>query len=217
MGSTALSQGCVPARYISLSLGAEGVSYLHPGQWEADVSYRFLHAETVFEGSEEQPRLHAVGGRNTVHSIDLAATYALDSRFSLSLTLPFEHDDFSLINDDGLRHSGSSGGLGDLRLVRTPGYSIHPLTKTGINLGLGVKFPTGDDRATDYFHTADGQVILRPVDIAAQLGDGGWGIVAQMQAFQKLARTFMDMCPASIYSTRKTSTEPKDRRQHHPW
>jgi len=189
MGSKACSQGCIPAHYVSLSLGAEGISYLQPGQCEAGVSYRFLHAENVFAGTEQQPQLHAVGGRNTVNSFDLSATYALDFRFSLSLTLPFEHDDFSLINDDGRRHSGSSGGLGDLRLVGNAWLLNPPEHPNGnLNLGLGVKFPTGDDRATENFYTANGQVLLRPVDIAAQPGDGGWGIVAQIQGFQKLAR-----------------------------
>jgi len=125
MGSKACSQGCIPAHYVSLSLGAEGISYLQPGQCEAGVSYRFLHAENVFAGTEQQPQLHAVGGRNTVNSFDLSATYALDFRFSLSLTLPFEHDDFSLINDDGRRHSGSSGGLDS-----QPWWAIMQLRRT---------------------------------------------------------------------------------------
>src|SRR5581483_8591322 len=60
----ALPQGCIPAHYISLNLDAQGISYLNPGQWEADVSYRYLHSERVFSGSDEQPQLHGVGGRN---------------------------------------------------------------------------------------------------------------------------------------------------------
>src|SRR5579883_773075 len=67
------SQGCIPAHYMSLSLGAEGITYLAPGHWEADVSYRYLHSEDVFFGTQEQPQLHEVGGRNTIHSIDVTA------------------------------------------------------------------------------------------------------------------------------------------------
>jgi hypothetical protein len=185
----AFSQGCIPAHYMSLSLGAEGITYLAPGQWEGDVSYRYLHSEDVFFGTQEQPQLHDVGGRNTIHSIDLTASYAISSRFSLSLVLPFEHDEFSLPNDDHVRYSGSTGGLGDIRFLANAWIlapAQHP--NGNVNLGLGIKFPTGDYRATADWHTSDGQVILRPVDIAAQLGDGGVGAVVQLQAFQKLVK-----------------------------
>ena len=172
---------------MSLSLGAEGIQYLASGEWEVDVSYRYLHSENVFVGRKEQPQFHDVGGRNTVHSIDLTAIYGLSPRFGLSLTVPFAHDDFSGIQGDLQRYSASSGWLGDVRLVAT-GWVVDPNENPpgNLNLGLGVKSPTGDYRVTSDFHTADGQVIRRPVDVAAQLGDGGWGIVLQMQAFQHL-------------------------------
>src|SRR6266581_7608324 len=183
---TALSQGCIPAHYVSLSLGAQGVTYLSPGQWEGDVSYRYLHSERVFMGTEEQPQLHNGGGRLTVNSIDLTAIYAFSSRLGLSLTTPFQHADYSTVQGDGQRHNGSAGGLGDLRLVANT-WLLSPIRHPdgNINIGLGMKFPTGDERATDDFHTFNG-VILRPVDVAAQPGDGGWGIVLELQGFQKL-------------------------------
>ncbi|MGH7970114.1 MAG: hypothetical protein ACREIC_15445, partial [Limisphaerales bacterium] len=114
--------------------------------------------------------------------------YGLSARFGLGLVVPFEHDEFSLIQDDNLRHSGSSGGIGDVRLLATA-WLLTPESHPGgnVNLGIGPKFPTGDYRAMDYYHTADGQVVLRPVDVAAQLGDGGFGMVLQLQAFQRLA------------------------------
>jgi hypothetical protein len=182
----AFSQGCIPAHYISLSLGAQGINYLEPGRWEADVSYRYLHSEDVFKGTAEQRQLHSVGGRNTIHSFDLDATYQITPRFSGTLTLPFLHDDFSLPNGDGKRHEGSSGGLGDIRLVGNAWLLKPPEHPNGnINIGIGVKFPTGDARATDNFYTLSGPII-RPVDIAAQPGDGGWGLFLELQAFQKL-------------------------------
>jgi hypothetical protein len=51
---------------------------------------------------------------------------------------------------------------------------------------VGVKAPTGDERAVDNFHQSDGTVILRPVDIAAQPGDGGWGFLLQIQGYQEI-------------------------------
>ena len=183
------SQGCIPAHYISLSLGAEGVNYLRPGQLEGEVSYRYLHSENVFIGTHEQPQLHDVGGRNTIHSIDVSVTYEISDRFGATLTVPFLHDDFSLPNDDGKRHEGSTGGLGDVRLVGTA-WLLSPREHPdgNVNLGIGVKAPTGDYRATDTYYTAGGQPLLRPVDIAAQPGDGGWGIMLELQAFQKIVQ-----------------------------
>ena len=183
------AQGCIPAHYISLSLGAQGVSYLSPGQFEVDLSYRYLDSDRVFIGTEEQPQLYDQGGRHTINSFDLSATYALNSRLALSLTMPFMHDDISSIQGDGQRHSGSSGGLGDLRLVATTWVftpSNHP--NGNVNLGIGVKAPTGEYRATDEYFLSAGQTTLRPVDIAGQPGDGGWGVEFQLQAYQRLAR-----------------------------
>src|SRR5580765_7639696 len=111
------AQGCIPAHYVSLSLGAQGISYLQPGQFEGDLFYRYLYSDVVFIGTEEQPQLYNQGGRHAINSFDLNLSYALSDRLALSLTVPFMHDEFSNIQGDGQRHSGSSGGLGDLRLV----------------------------------------------------------------------------------------------------
>ena len=57
------------------------------------------------------------------------------------------HDQFSNIQGDGQRHSGSSGGLGDLRLVGSA-WVFKPVDHPNgnVNLGIGVKFPTGEYR-----------------------------------------------------------------------
>lgn len=142
-------------------------------------------------GTEEKPDLKAISGRLTMNSFDLTAIYAVSSRLSLSLTVPFEHADYSTVQGDFQRHNGSAGGLGDLRLMANT-WLLNPINHPdgNINIGLGVKFPTGDERATDDFHTGVNQVLIRPVDIAAQPGDGGWGAVLELQAFQKIVENF---------------------------
>src|SRR5215213_5353074 len=99
------AQGCIPAHYVSLGLGARGISYLQPGQFEGDIFYRYLYSDVVFIGTEEQPQLYGQGGRHAINSFDLNLSYALSDRLALSLTLPFMHDDFSNIHGDGQRHS----------------------------------------------------------------------------------------------------------------
>src|SRR6266566_2888431 len=102
---------------MALSLGAEGISYLQPGEWEGFISYRWLNADRGFIGGQRDPTYpKTVGGRIDVHSIDLTATYALTRRYSLSLTLPFVYGELSSLgaHSDGKRHTMSAGGLGDV-------------------------------------------------------------------------------------------------------
>ena len=79
-----------------------------------------------------------------------------------------------------------SGGLGDVRL--TTDYWLldpHQHMAGNIALGLGFKAPTGDDKASDISYRATGPV-YRPVDQSIQPGDGGWGLILQLQAYQKI-------------------------------
>jgi len=130
----------VPARHIALSLGAEGISYLEPHEWEVNLSYRFLHSERPFIGDQEHNELHARAGRIEIHSLDLSATYAITKRFSATLTLPFVFSTRSNIQDDNQRHEGSSAGLGDIRLVGNA-WVFDPETHPGRNVSfsLGIK------------------------------------------------------------------------------
>src|SRR5438093_775069 len=84
-----LSQGCVTARHLTLSLVSEGAWYLQPNEWDAFVSYRYLHSETSFVHGQERPDLNAKLPWTTVHSIDVGATYGITKRFSATLTIPF--------------------------------------------------------------------------------------------------------------------------------
>src|ERR1044071_4059508 len=104
---------------MALSLGAEGVSHLDAGQWEASVNYRYLASNDGYIGDRVSPTYpQTIGARISVHSVDLQVTYAFNPRFSLSLTMPFVHGEVSsLAEHDGVRHTTSAGGLGDVRLV----------------------------------------------------------------------------------------------------
>jgi|ERR1044071_3078506 hypothetical protein len=182
------AQGCIPARHLALSLGAEGISYLEPNHWDISLSYRYLHSENIFIGYSEQPQ-YKVGGSNnvtTIHSFDVGLTYALTRRFSASLFLPFTESEGTNMHADRKRHTMHAGGLGDIRLLGNAWISDPARNPKGnVLLSLGVKAPTGDYRATDYFYTRTGPV-LRPADISIQPGDGGWGIVPEVQAYREL-------------------------------
>lgn len=104
-----------------------------------------------------------------------------------SLTIPFSYGTHSRYYADGARHKVSAGGLGDISLSGNA-WLLDPRAHAegNVQLGIGVKIPTGRNDVNDDFFLANGSVVQRPVDQAIQLGDGGWGGLLQMQAFQRL-------------------------------
>jgi hypothetical protein len=54
-----------------------------------------------------------------------------------------------------------------------------------VALGLGIKLPTGSNHVEDTYYDTNGPSRYF-VDQSIQLSDGGWGILLQTQAFQKL-------------------------------
>ena len=177
----------MPARFVALSLGAEGVWHLERGQWEASVNYRYLDTANGYIGDEVWPEWETLGARMAIHSIDVQVAYAFTPRYSATLAVPFTHADRSTVLDhNGTRHTTSAGGLGDVRLVGHV-WLFNPEKPTGgnISVGVGVKAPTGDEKATDTFHKPTGPEI-RPVDQAIQPGDGGWGIHLELTGYQKI-------------------------------
>jgi hypothetical protein len=182
----------VAVRCSALSLGAHGdhYSYLDQGEWQASLAYRWLHSDRHFLRAEEQTHRQEVGSEviNDVRTFDLGGPYGVNKRLSLSLTLPFVSATRSSLyeHDRTNRHTMSSGGLGDLRLMGNF-WLLNPesYTNGNIALGLGVKAPTGDYKDTDIKHRPTGPV-LDYVDNSVQPGDGGWGVLVEFQAFHKV-------------------------------
>jgi len=190
----------VPARLLAPSLGAinaccaieEGSPYLQPNQFAVSASYRWLHSFREFHGDTElpyptDPSLYA----NThVHGFELSIIYQVTRRFSVTLELPIQTADRTSYyeHDFVRRFTTSASGIGDLRLIGNAWLFDPAKYHDGnISLSLGVKFTTGNDDATDIFHQPTGPV-ERPVDPAIQPGDGGFGIVTELSAFQKIYR-----------------------------
>ena len=188
----------MPARLLAPSLGAvnaccavaEESPYLQPNEVAASLSYRWLHSFREFHGDRElpyptDPSLYA----NThVHGFDLSATYQVTSRLSVTLEIPIQDGDRTSYYEHDFVHrfTTSAAGLGDLRLLANF-WLLEPEKHHdgNINIGLGVKIPTGKDDAMDIFHQPTG-LARRPVDPAIQPGDGGWGIITELSAFQKI-------------------------------
>lgn len=192
-----LGQGCVAVRCSAVHLGGhdDHYGYLDKGEWQAQLAHRWFRSDRHYIGDDEQEHRQAEGSQvvNNVHTFDLTGTYAFNKRFTLGLTLPFmtAHRSSLYEHDRTNRHTMTSGGLGDMRLVGNF-WILNPEEHTtgNVGFGLGVEMPTGDYQDADVKHRATGAV-LDYVDNSIQPGDGGWGIILEMAAFQKIwDRTF---------------------------
>ena len=162
------------------------------------MSYRWLYSDRHFTEDSESPERFDLGTdvRNDVHSFDVSASYGINDRWSVTLTLPFSYADRSSVyehaasfpefSDESRRRTTHAGGLGDVRIT-TDYWLFDPHNHNGnLSLGVGFSAPTGDDHASDTFHRSTGAV-NRPVDPSIQPGSGGWGILLQMQGFRRLS------------------------------
>lgn len=217
--SYAYSQGCVAVRsYSSCTAPWDTEVMAHepaPGTVSPDtgpenpgrplfrrsysfsLNYRYYNSFRHFKGTVEQTERLEENTEviNDSHAFDLGFSAELSRRFSMSLVLPFAFNYRSSLYEHGRteRHGSSSKGLGDIRL--TGNYLLlDPASSPGGNIlmSFGIKFPTGNDQAEDYFYNvgAGGQGEVRPVDQSVQLGDGGWGLMADMHAFRKISARF---------------------------
>jgi hypothetical protein len=153
------------------------------------LSYRSLSADEWFAGKDLREDKAPFGQPLflDIYSLDVTASYGISDRLSATVTLPFSYGTHSRYYADGVRHKVSAGGLGDV-ILKGNYWLLDPRRHLEANAAvtLGVKAPTGKNDVHDDFFLADGSVIQRPVDQAIQLGDGGWGILLEMQAFSRL-------------------------------
>ncbi len=183
----------MPVRFTTPSLGGQRTSFFRKGEVQVGVAYRRLYADRWFVGTEVDEASAPFGQPLylDINSVDFSLVYGLSERVAVTLTVPFSHGTHSRIyggpGEDGARHVVEAGGLGDVSLVGTA-WLLNPVTHAqgNVSLGIGVKAPTGNNRAKDFVTFADSSVGVRTVDQSIQLGDGGWGVVLQAQAFQQV-------------------------------
>lgn len=183
-GNTLQAQGCVAIRGMAGVCGrpadAKG--------WDLNINNRYFKSYKHFVGTEEQKERVERGTEVINHSyeLDITATRTLNSRWSMSMTLPImSFDRSSLYEHDGLtRHHTRSFGIGDIRFSAYR-WMFDPAKshKGNLQLGLGIKLPTGMYNYQDYFYKKADSSILGPVDQSIQPGDGGTGISVELNGF----------------------------------
>jgi hypothetical protein len=178
------SQGCVA---IKGTAGICGKPSDAKG-WEMNLNNRYFKSYKHFVGAEEQKHRIEEGSNviNYAYELDITATRTVNLRWSLAMTLPvMAFKRTSLYEHDGkTRHATRSFGIGDARFSAYR-WMFDPKKshKGNIQLGLGIKLPTGSYNYQDYFYKKADSSVLGAVDQSIQPGDGGTGITLEVNSF----------------------------------
>jgi hypothetical protein len=121
-----------------------------------------------------------------IHSLDVSVSYGVTDRWTIAATLPFSRGTHSRFYADGRRHLVSAAGLGDVNVVGSA-WVLDPRSHPSgnVSVGVGVKSPSGRNDVRDTYFLPQGTTDFT-VDQSIQLGDGGWGLVLQGQAFARV-------------------------------
>ncbi len=199
LSKSSMSQGCVAIRSLGNSCSMSKPGEGHKQAWQLNLNTRYFKSYKHFVGTEEQK--HRVDSNteviNHTSSLDITLTRTLKDQWSLSVTVPvinnlrsskYEHYGNASKNPNA-RRTTSSFGIGDARIsVYRWLLDSAKSHKRNIQLGVGLKLPTGDFRYQDFFHKTDSTSLLGPVDQSIQLGDGGTGIALEAKTYYNFSK-----------------------------
>src|SRR5258706_6545322 len=212
----ARSQGCISVRnivgfgqFVMPQTGEE------PIKWIVNVNSRYFESWKTYQGATRVYELPEKIATNHIFVADFSFTRMLENGWSISFDLPVtsaartsvkEHDG----NDPNHTfYTTHAFGLSDIRVaVYKWIWDVSKYHKGNIQLGLGLKLPTGDYRYQDYFHKKyddESQTVLAPVNISTQLGDGGTGFTLEMNSFYTLNKSI------SLYANGFYLISPRDQ------
>ena len=193
----AFAQGCVAIRSTGgvCTMAEHPDSSVKSGAWLFNSNSRYYKSFRHFVGKQEQYHRIDVLHNNVINKVftqDFTFTRIFNERWSIAADVPFAVNSRSQVaQGTGTRFSTHSSGLGDIRVT---GYYwlLNPAKahNGNIQVGLGAKFATGTYNYQDYFLQPNGTKILGPVDQSIQLGDGGTGVSAEINAFYTLSHSF---------------------------
>lgn len=196
----ATAQGCVAIRSNGATCTMMGYhpdgdhKAIQSAGWNLAINARYFKSYKHFVGTEEQHERAEAGTEVINHftSTEFGLTRQLNNQWSLALYAPIINN----IRSSMYEHYGNTSksplarretrsfGLGDIRLAAYY-WLINPasMSKGNVQIGAGIKLPTGDFRVQDYFYKNDTTSILGPVDQSIQLGDGGTGLTLETNTY----------------------------------
>lgn len=196
--------------------GASQNTYLQPGEWQVNASFRTLKSDKHYVLGEQQYQRTELGTNviNRQKMMDLSGTYAFTTRFNLSVSVPVVVASWSIPSPTapvpGPRATQHGQGVGDASVVGR--YWLFDTDKHGgfnIALGSGIKLPTGAFGVTDTFPDLTGKnPASKAVDQSVQPGDGGWGIMFEVQGFKRVKRALIFGSANYLANPRDTNGTP---------
>ncbi|HXB93702.1 MAG TPA: hypothetical protein VNU70_01045, partial [Puia sp.] len=190
------AQGCVAIRSTGgfCTAGGGHGQIDTAAQWQFTVNNRYYKSFKHYIGTDYQEQRQELGNEviNNAYTLDMAIYRILNPRWSIMLDLPISANARSQTYlQKGLynRFSTHAFGAGDIR-VAVYRWLLDPvkMPKGNLQVGLGLKFATGDDNVQDYFKTSDSTKTFGPVDQSIQLGDGGTGITLELNGYYNFSR-----------------------------
>ena len=196
LATLAFAQGCIPVRSIN-GFGQFNLTdnAFTAAEWQLNATGRYFRSFRDFREKTDLKTPEQNQSVNEVYTLDLSVSKILQHGWSLNLGIPVTSNSRTSSIEHGgpntPRHSTRSFGAGDLRVtvykwLRTPSAQ----QKFNVQVGLGIKFPTGDYKYQDYFYRNDTTRILSAINPSIQLGDGGTGIITELNTFYKLNNSF---------------------------
>ena len=184
------------------------------GEWQATLSYRGLDSDVHYSGTEHQRYRERQGNNviNTQQALDFGVSYTASERLGFTLGVPVVKASWSIPTPTapvpGPRAKQEASGLGDVSL--TGHYWLFaPESRHNVSLGLGVKAPTGDSNVTQRYPNIDGtNSAVKAVDQSIQPGDGGWGILVDVQAFRQFNKVTLFGSGTYLANPRDTNRTP---------
>ncbi len=192
------AQGCIAIRTTGGSL----CTMQHPDDnatkkdvWQINIGNRYFNSFRHYIGTVQQKQRLEQHTEviNHVNTTDFSIARDLNSRLSLSIGFPIlatSRSQRAHFGNDS-RYVTHSFGLGDMN-VTLYRWMLDPAKshKGNFQLGLGIKFATGDDKYEDYFPVNDSTKVLQTVDQSIQLGDGGTGIITEANGYYNFSPLF---------------------------
>lgn len=192
-----LAQGCVAIRstggICEMEDRPDSNASASSGYWLFNNNDRYYKSFRHFVGKQEQFQRIALHNNviNKVVTTDETFTRVFNDRWSLSMDIPFADNSRSQVSG-GSRFSTHSVGLDDISVTGLYWLFNPAKAKQGnVQVGLGIKFATGASDYQDYFYNSTtSSRVLGPVDQSIQLGDGGTGIIADVNAYYNFTHKF---------------------------
>jgi hypothetical protein len=197
---------------MPVSLGAQGEAYERKHEWRVTLGYRRLTADEWFVGTEDRSDLAPFGVSPIIkqHTVVAGISFAVSNQLSLRVSVPFSTGTLARVWPDSATHSQAASGVGDISVVANA-WILDPRAHTdgNISIGLGVKTPTGKHNSRSTIYRASGSAPFA-ADPSIQMGDGGWGIILQADAFRRV------LDRAYAYASGSYTSNPKARTDVEP-